>query len=351
MTVSRRRVLSGFAGGLAVAGFGSVAADHVPTAGARQGRLREYWLQVDHLRQDVAPAKFDPMMGSPITQRTVFDGLVYRAFSPGWRQPLPGSAELGPNTGFPGPVIRANPGDRIRIHLRNNDTFYKQPHSIHPHGVRYTPANCGSWTATNTQPGSAVMPGESYTYEWDVLDSSVGTWPYHDHSKPFDASGAKSKQSSGGMAMAGASGGTMEIGAQLGLVGHIVIDPPGHRAADREFYLVFHDIYADDVAGLDGDLDCFNGRAFLGNTPEFRAKVGERVRWHIVAMGTEFHVFHLHGHRWKSASGRYLDSEIVGPSTSLAFEYVEDNPGDWLYHCHVVDHMAGGMVGSYVVTA
>ncbi|MEU7095650.1 multicopper oxidase domain-containing protein [Kitasatospora aureofaciens] len=24
-------------------------------------------------------------------------------------------------------------------------------------------------------------------------------------------------------------------------------------------------------------------------------------------------------------------------------------PGDWIYHCHVTDHMMGGMVGRYKV--
>ena len=86
-------------------------------------------------------------------------------------------------------------------------------------------------------------------------------------------------------------------------MGHIVITKPGEKRPDREFYLVFHDIYADDVPGLDGDLDCFNGAAFLGNTPTFEAKVGEHVRWHVVGLGTEFHVFHLHGHRWIVPAG------------------------------------------------
>jgi FtsP/CotA-like multicopper oxidase with cupredoxin domain len=27
----------------------------------------------------------------------------------------------------------------------------------------------------------------------------------------------------------------------------------------------------------------------------------------------------------------------------LTVEYSEDNPGQWLYHCHVTDHMMGGI--------
>ena len=30
---------------------------------------------------------------------------------------------------------------------------------------------------------------------------------------------------------------------------------------------------------------------------------------------------------------------------------VEDNPGDWLYHCHVAMHMMGGMIGRYTVSS
>jgi FtsP/CotA-like multicopper oxidase with cupredoxin domain len=67
-------------------------------------------------------------------------------------------------------------------------------------------------------------------------------------------------------------------------------------------------------------------------------------------LGKEFHVFHLHGHRWKDESGRYTDTVHLGPSIATYFDFVTDNPGQWLYHCHVTDHMMGGMVGMYTVT-
>jgi FtsP/CotA-like multicopper oxidase with cupredoxin domain len=34
---------------------------------------------------------------------------------------------------------------------------------------------------------------------------------------------------------------------------------------------------------------------------------------------------------------------------AASFDFIEDNPGKWLYHCHVTDHMMGGMSGLYVV--
>jgi hypothetical protein len=152
-----------------------------------------------------------------------------------------------------------------------------------------------------------------------------------------------------GMDMGGmnAMSGVMELGAQLGLYGMVAITDKTTPKVDREFILCFQDIYEADVPQLSQDFDCFNGYAFLGNTPTFEATVGEHVRWRVMALGTDFHVFHIHGHRWLY-NGTYVDSLVLGPSTTLTIDYVEDNPGTWIYHCHVDDHMMGGMVGYYI---
>jgi len=140
----------------------------------------------------------------------------------------------------------------------------------------------------------------------------------------------------------------MRLSAELGMFGIIAITDEHTPRVDREIYLFFHDLYSDDIPELSQDFDCFNGRAYIGNTPVFTARVGERVRWRIAALGKEFHVFHLHGHRWFNGQID-TDSQILGPSTTLTVEYTEDNPGEWLYHCHVTDHMQGGMMGLYKV--
>jgi manganese oxidase len=305
-------------------------------APAHRGRIREYWIQADSFQHNLVPTGTDQMTGTMFKPSdSTFWAIGYRAYTPGWKHLLPSDSQIGPNTGIPGPTIRAEVGDTVLVHFRNNDTHYAWPHSMHTHGFKYTPASDGGFIAAQpNQPGRAVKVGESYTYTWTAVESSVGTWPYHDHSMA---------QGMGDM------GPTMEMGAELGLLGIVAITDRHTPRVDREFVLFFHDLYQADVKELSQDYDCFNGAAYLGNTPTFTARLGERVRWRVAALGKEFHVFHVHGHRWRDASGQFVDAQILGPSTTLTVEFTEDNPGDWLYHCHVTDHMAGGMVGRYLV--
>ncbi len=296
------------------------------------GRLREYWIQADSFYHNLIPSGYDGLMGMQFKpNQSSYWAVGYRAYTPGWGQPLPGSSDIGTNTGIPGPVLRGALGDTIRVHFRNHDTHYRAAHSMHPHGVTYTPENDGGWFASDPRPGTVIHVGESYTYEWIVRPNSIGTWVYHDHSLPFGPNMM------------------MEYGSELGLFGFLVLTDASTTTVDKEFFTFFHDMYQDDISVLSQDYDCFNGASYVGNTPTFQAQVGDRVRWHIGALGKEFHVFHLHGHRWLS-NGKYVDTMHLGPSMANSFEFVEDNPGKWLYHCHVTDHMMGGMSGLYVVT-
>ena len=315
------------------------------------GRVREYWIQAESFEHNAVPNGRDGMTGRPFTpDQTTFWAVGFRAYTAGWSCPL--KADLGPqgigsNSGIPGPVLRAEVGDVIRVHFRNMDEHYKWPHSMHPHGVRYDRSNDGAWLADDPhQPGTAVPYGASYTYTWFCSPSSVGTWPYHDHSQPQSITAP----SADGTRKPGPGGGpVMEIGAELGLFGVLAITDQHTPQVDREFILFLHDASPADVPSLAHPLDMFNGGAFVDNTPTFRAKTGDRVRWRIAALGNDFHVFHVHGHRWHSPAG-WVDSQLLGPSTTLTVEYVEDNPGHWIYHCHVTEHMMGGMVGRYLVT-
>jgi FtsP/CotA-like multicopper oxidase with cupredoxin domain len=343
--VSRRNVLkiSAIVGGsLAAIGGAAIAAQqfitHTNTPQTKTqpvGQIREYWIQADSFEHNLVPSGKDGMMNMAFqANQSSYWAVGYKAYSANWGQPLQGNNDIGTNTGIPGPIFRGSVGDTLRVHFRNNDTHYRNPHSMHPHGVIYTPANDGAWIASDPQPGAAIAFGDTYTYEWRVRPNSVGTWVYHDHAPSVTV----------GTSM------LMEFGAELGMFGFLVLTDASTPPATKEFFTFLHDLYQADISTLSQDYDCFNGSSYLGNTPTFNAKVGDTIRWHIGALGKEFHAFHIHGHRWNS-NGQFVDVVQIGPSNATSFDFVADNPGKWLYHCHVTDHMMGGMVGMYVITA
>ena len=110
---------------------------------------------------------------------------------------------------------------------------------------------------------------------------------------------------------------------------------------DREFQVV--------MSPFGTDFMAINGRAFIGNTPIFRARVGERVQFDVIAIGSEHHTFHVHGHRWRNRVGHAARHPDRGPAESFRFRWRERDPGTSLYHCHVEDHMMRGMIGLYRV--
>ena len=126
-----------------------------------------------------------------------------------------------------------------------------------------------------------------------------------------------------------------------GMYGAMSIRGRHEKAPDREFVVLFSEL---------GGFETIDGRAFVGNTPVFHSKVGERVQWDVLAMGDAHHTFHVHGHRWRGADGIPADTRTLGPAESFRVQWHEDAPGTWLYHCHVESHMAKGMIGLYRVS-
>jgi len=65
------------------------------------------------------------------------------------------------------------------------------------------------------------------------------------------------------------------------------------------------------------------------------------------------HPMHLHGFAFRVLSrngkpnmrGEWLDTVLIRPQETMEIAFVADNPGDWMFHCHVLEHMAAGMSG------
>ncbi len=281
------------------------------------GVAREHWIQARTVTWDVAPTGRDDWHGHRIPGPRRFKALVYQEMTAGFADPA-GPAQI------PGPTIVAEVGDTIVVHFRNAAQALGQAVTMHPHGVRYTPDYDAAYLGEHTRAGGFVAPGEEFTYTWEAVPGSVGAWPYHDH------------------------GPNHTLNTMRGLYGCIVVREKGERPPDVEEAL-FMAALPPAVTGLRRQFQCFNGRSGAGNTPTIRAKAGQDVALHVFGMDGFFHDFHMHGHRWTDSGGRPIDNQTVGPAEGITARFIEDNPGRWLYHCHVFAHMDGGMAGWYMV--
>jgi FtsP/CotA-like multicopper oxidase with cupredoxin domain len=302
---------------LVAAALGAVAlvAAAPPRASAA---VRQYWVAAVPVTWNMIPNQRDAIMGTTYDpSQTVFGTVVYRRFTRGWKRPLPNAPAGSSNQDLiPGPLIRARVGDRLLVHFRNEDTLFHRVHSMHFHGVHYRPGSDGAYLPGFSGRDAAVKPGRTYTYRLRAGRDSAGVWPYHDHSQ------------------------SMEDSIAGGMFGMLSILRRHERAPDREFEVVFMEM---------GQFQTIDARAFVGNTPVFTSFVGQTVQWDVMAMGSEHHSFHVHGHRWIAPDGTPRDTETVGPAESFAIRWREDDPGTWLYHCHVEQHMMAGMIGIYRV--
>jgi FtsP/CotA-like multicopper oxidase with cupredoxin domain len=297
---------------------GAAATAAAPCA---SGAVINTWVAAVPTTWNMVPNGRDAMTGALYdTAQTVFPTVVYRRYTRGWKHPLANAPRGSSNQDLiPGPLIRAQVGDRILVHFKNLDLMSDRPHSMHFHGVHYKPSSDGAYLPGFSGRDADVKPGKSYTYKLTAGADSVGVWPYHDHSPSMDAS------------IAG------------GMYGMLSIRGRGEPLPDREFEVVF-------APAPMGSLQTIDARAFVGNTPVFRARVGDRVQWDVMAMGSEHHTFHVHGHRWIAADGEPRDTQTLGPADSFRVRWTEDAPGTWLYHCHVEGHMMAGMIGIYRVS-
>lgn len=96
----------------------------------------------------------------------------------------------------------------------------------------------------------------------------------------------------------------------------------------------------------------------LMHEPFLHLKRGEHVVLHMVNDTDFVHPMHLHGHFFRViavdgqrvAQAAWRDTVMMGPRQSIDVAFVADNPGQWMFHCHILDHAAGGMMGTIEIS-
>jgi FtsP/CotA-like multicopper oxidase with cupredoxin domain len=202
----------------------------------------------------------------------------------------------------PGPVIRANLGERLEVVLDNRTGV---AHSVHFHGAHDV-----------MQDGlTRVAPGESRSCTFEA--GPVGLHPYHCHVPPY----------------------TVHLGH--GMFGAMIVDPPGGRPAAHEFVLC--------LCGFDTDGDgrndvyAWNGIAGWYERYPLKVPVGELVRLYLVNMVEIDPVasFHLHAQTFdlfRSGTAlvptEHTDLVTLGQAERAIIEFRLPRRGRYMFHPH-----------------
>lgn len=340
---------------------------------------RTYYIAADEIAWDYAPTGSDEITGKPFDEIAetwmkqgpdrigrVYKKALYRAYTDSTFTALAERPSEWDHLGFLGPLIRATVGDTIVVVFRNNASF---PATVHPHGVFYTKDSEGAPSVDGTgeadQVDDGVPPGGTHTYVWPVPeragpadgDPSSVLWMYHSHADE-----------------------NRDVNA--GLMGPMIVTARDAANADgtpsdvdRELVVSFHEVdenvswYLDDNVdtyagdptsversqiffwqpfGASNFMESMNGFTF-GNLPGLTVREGERVRWYLMASTNfEIHAPHWHGN---TVVANHMRTDVTSllPMGMLIADMVPDNPGIWLFHCHVRDHLIAGMQAQYTV--
>ncbi len=214
----------------------------------------------------------------------------------------------------PGPTLVVHQGDRVVIDYHNAQ---RVPDTLHLHGIHGIPIGMDG-VAGISQP--MVMNGGSFRYVFTA--NQPGTFIYHSHDN--------------------------EEMVNSGLYGALIVLPAHPSASERADRDDVELISSWTIQSLSENHFTLNGKEYPATAPiDVRKGQRVRIRW-INMSGENFHTMHTHGHYQRIiardaqpvAAPDVQDTVMLGPGQRVDVIIVADqSPGNWLVHCHVLDHV------------
>jgi len=241
----------------------------------------------------------------------------------GFALPIAAFAESGKPASIPGPLLSVPSGTEIRIFVRNRLDVRAVLHGLRDHD--------------GIADSVALAPGEAREIAFTAR--AVGTHFYY--------------------ARTTSRTDVLSRGADSQLAGALIVDPPGSSEAagnvrDRVFVITAWEDARRDSSMRYGKAQMFaiNGLSWP-HTEHLSYAVGDTVRWRVINASQHGHPMHLHGFYFSVMShGTTLDDTLYDPSSrrnavteamlaasTMSLQWVPDRAGNWLYHCHFINHV------------
>lgn len=248
--------------------------------------------------------------------------------------------------GIMGPILKAEVGERIQVVFKNKAN---RPYSVHAHGVKTSEPN-----------QNGVLPDHVLTYDWTIPERS-GPGPNDPDCITF------------------AYYSSVDFVKDLmsGLVGPLIVcrkdtlnTKRRKKDIDKEFALLFMVFDENESHYLDENIKTYlmedpdkydkynedfmesnkmhgiNGKLY-GNLHGLNMTEKDKTEWYLIGLGNEvdMHTVHFHAQSfiYKTDHAHRADVYDLFPGTFQTIELTAGNPGQWLLHCHVTDHIHAGM--------
>jgi FtsP/CotA-like multicopper oxidase with cupredoxin domain len=223
-------------------------------------------------------------------------------------------AESGQAPMVPAPLIRVPAGTPVRLTIRNKRSEPEQ------FGIGSGPGQALNDDVLD------IPPGESREWSWTPTAPVTSVYGLNAIDGPAGAS-----------------------------LGPVVVDPAGASPPDNERILLLSSWgSSSEPTSLDTAYSwkmLVNGRSWP-HTERLEATVGQAQHWRVINASPEWHPMHLHGFYFRvTATGDFradaqtdlaTSPEVVthtlAPSTSMALTWTPREPGNWLFHCHLLRH-------------
>ncbi|WAQ95422.1 HEPHL-like protein [Mya arenaria] len=364
---------------------GMTALYHVDTCGASNqpfypttGNVRRYYIAAVERKWNYAPNTIIPLDGSNFSLPShdqhirvqkegkfigsIYTKALYREFTDSTftQEKVRSADEI--HLGVLGPFIKAEVGDTVEVVFKN---MASRPYSIHAQGLRYnkTYEGMGYNDGQTDNRGDSVQPGTTFIYRWEV---------------PTTSGPSREGQKCVNFLYHSAVDPVKDVYA--GLAGPIVVcrsgilDNNGMRtdSVEKEFALLFlafdenkswyfNQNIQENCPGADtstpefeesNKYDSINALIF-NNVQGLIANSGDNIAWYVTGLGEneDIHTVHFHGHTYTYRTDQSHEGDVIEvfPGTYETVEMFASNPGTWLIHCHVGEHMKDGMIATYTI--
>ena len=350
------------------------------------GHVRVYYIAADELDWTYIPSRADQAItgkkddfsadpaakGMLDANATTYRKAMYREYTDSSFRTLKPRGDAWAHLGVLGPVIRGEVGDTIKVVFRNHAS---RPYSVHPHGVFYRKDAEGlayiDGTSGADRKDDSVATGATHTYVWPVPeragpahgDGSSVFWTYHSHvdeGKDINA-GLIGPMIITRRGMARADGSPKDVDREF-IAQYALYDEPDSWYWDTNVVRAYGSRAKFDSSNAGSNNivrdfhHFFSINGFLeGNGPVFTMKLGERVRWYVFTNPNELNTWDIHTPHWHGQTAviahMRTDMVMLTPMMSAVADMVPDNPGTWLFHCHMPGHFGGGMYSRFTVLA